>query len=75
METGFYDLSANALISSVAPLPDVQQFSEESHYKGLCNVSESELFTAYTFKDNHSPGLVIRGASPYKRSCHTQKQG
>ena len=27
-------------------------------------VSESELFTGDTSKDNHSPGPVIRGASP-----------
>ena len=26
--------------------------------------SESELFTGDTSKDNHSPGPVIRGASP-----------
>ena len=27
--------------------------------------SESELFNGDTSKDNHSPGSVIRGASPY----------
>ena len=26
--------------------------------------SETELSTGDTFKDNHSPGLVIRAASP-----------
>ena len=27
-------------------------------------VTESELFTGDTFKDNHSPGPVNRGVSP-----------
>ena len=31
--------------------------------KMLC-VSESELFTGYMSKDNHSPGPVVREVSP-----------
>ena len=35
----------------------------------LPHPSESKLFTGdHTSKDNHAPGPVITGASPYKRS-------